>query len=177
MKLTEDTLKTIIKDYIMETFGDMASNEQYPGGYALIDDADQALIGNYSCDDLQAAIEDAKKMAEANPYGSYRVCGADENNQYDYDETCVFSTFDEGKHRIGKYIKENIKSLLHTVIKEEQDKSALDSDYFKPNTDPNTPEGYLKLLFATFMLDDGMNANDALKKAKQIVQEKYGTLL
>ena len=126
MKITEDILKTMIRKIIKEEFENTSSDTQYTGGYVLIDDYDQALIGNYSPNDMQSAIEDARKMAEVNPRGSYRVCGSDENNQYDYDDTCVFSTLDEGKQRIRRYIKENIKDIVNIVIKEEQKKHKKD---------------------------------------------------
>lgn len=111
-KLTEAQFKSVISKMVKEEVDNFLSNNrnnQY-NGYVIISDADQALLGNY--DNLEDAVYDSKSMAEADPYGSYRVCGVDNNNQYDYDETCVFSTYNEGKERFGKYIKENIKDLL-----------------------------------------------------------------
>lgn len=111
-KLTEAQFKSVISKMVKEEVDNFLSNNrnnQY-NGYVIISDADQALLGNY--DNLEDAVYDSKSMAEADPYGSYRVCGVDNNNQYDYDETCVFSTYNEGKERLGMYIKENIKDLL-----------------------------------------------------------------
>lgn len=120
-KLTENKLQQLIKEALEEMVTD--AEGMYSHGYVLVDDADMAVLGNYNNpDDLQDAINDAKSMAEANPYGSYRVCGCDENGQYDYDETCVFSTFNEGKQRFAKYLNENIKTILTQVISENKDK-------------------------------------------------------
>lgn len=120
-KLTENKLQQLIKEALDEMITD--AEGMYSHGYVLVDDADMAVLGNYNNpDDLQDAINDAKSMAEANPYGSYRVCGCDENGQYDYDETCVFSTFNEGKQRFAKYLNENIKTILTQVISENKDK-------------------------------------------------------
>ena len=111
-KLTEEQFKSVIRKMVKEEVYNIIDQQrrEYPGGYVIISDADQALLGRY--DNLEDAVYDSKSMAEADPYGSYRVCGVDNNNQYDYDETCVFSTYNEGKERLGKYIKENIKDLL-----------------------------------------------------------------
>lgn len=74
------------------TLANLSSQPKY-ASYAVIADCDMALLGNY--DNLEDAVEDAIELAKRYRQSSFRVCGFDENREGDYDDTCVFSTYDE----------------------------------------------------------------------------------
>lgn len=68
----------------------MANNKDMYDAYVLIDNSDEALIGNYN--DMNDAIEDADYYARNNKYGSYSVVGCI-GNEYDLnDEKSIIYT-------------------------------------------------------------------------------------
>lgn len=75
------------------TMAELPNKPSYPY-YVVISDSGQENVGNF--ENLNDAVENAVALAKQNRYGSYRVCGCGEDGSYDYDQTCVFSTYDEG---------------------------------------------------------------------------------
>ena len=45
---------------------------------------------------------------------------------------------------------------------------------FPEGTNPNTKDGYLRLLVGKFVIEDGMDSMQALKKANEIINQKFG---
>jgi hypothetical protein len=68
----------------------MANNEDMYDAYVLIDNSDDALIGNYN--DMNDAIEDADYYARNNKYGSYSVVGCIDNTYDLNDEKSIIYT-------------------------------------------------------------------------------------
>ena len=71
------------------------------------------------------------------------------------------------------------ESQLHRVIKESvkrvlREGNVIGSDYFPEGTNPNTKDGYLRLLVGKFVIEDGMDSMQALKKANEIINQKFG---
>ena len=71
------------------------------------------------------------------------------------------------------------ESQLHRVIKESVKRVVREgkvggSDYFPEGTNPNTKDGYLRLLVGKFVIEDGMDSMQALKKANEIINQKFG---
>ena len=106
IRLTEGDLHNIIKESVnkilKEAFSDVYQphnfkdiNDDYYSSYIIVDGT-RAVVGNY--DNSKEAIEDARKMASRDKYGTYEVYGCDDKNSYaleeDYpeDNTLVYST-------------------------------------------------------------------------------------
>lgn len=111
----ENIIKKIVRQVIKEEFNKM--EEATPQEkYILVDNTDMAYMGTYY--NSEDAIEDAKSMAEANPYGLYSVCKSDDGKTFDYEKDCIYNTFDEGKQRVLNYIRENMKDIVKDVLME-----------------------------------------------------------
>lgn len=82
-----------------------------------------------------------------------------------------------GKYEKGKGWTMS-ESQLHNIVKTcvnciLNEGNVIGSDFFPEGTDPNTKEGYLRLLVGKFVIEDGMDAASALHKATEIVDQKY----
>lgn len=83
--------------------------------YVLVDDRDDAIIGTYvNGSSKEDAIEDARSMGEADPYGSYSVYKAGLDGGFDRQER-VYTTYNEGKQQVGRIIKENIVDIVNSL--------------------------------------------------------------
>lgn len=91
MKLTENDLRYIVTEATKRIIKEAYNNYN---AYVLVNDSDGAIMYNYDVqhnpNSKYEAIEDAKKMALKNPFGTYTVYGCI-NNEYD-DNTIVYQT-------------------------------------------------------------------------------------
>lgn len=90
-----------VKHSLKEAFSDVYQphnfsdpNKEYYNGFVVVDGT-RAVLGQY--DNYEEAVEDAKKMAMQNKYGTYEVYGCDKDGyaleeDYPEDNTLVYST-------------------------------------------------------------------------------------
>ena len=116
IKLTENQLHKIIKEsvnkiinediydnmYNLHDFNHFNNDDidEYYTAFVVINGSDGALISNYDEQSMEDAIEEARELARNNKYGTYYVCGVDNNDEYssdpeDNDNTIVYCTDEE----------------------------------------------------------------------------------
>ena len=117
IKLTESDLHRVIKESVRkilkEDFYDNMYNthnfehfdndkyiNDYYTAYVVVNNGDGAVLSNYSENDLEDAIEEARELARIHKFSTFYVCGCDDKNEYSYDpddenNTIVYCTDEE----------------------------------------------------------------------------------
>ena len=72
----------------------------YYTAYVVVNNGDGAVLSNYSENDLEDAIEEARELARIHKFSTFYVCGCDDKNEYSYDpddenNTIVYCTDEE----------------------------------------------------------------------------------
>ena len=108
IKLTESELHNMIKEVINEInnvndFIDNLENDYHNEvmktytAFVVVNNSDGSIVANFDKNELIDAVDYAKTLAQKNKYGSYVVCGCDDNDTYsddidDEDNSIVYST-------------------------------------------------------------------------------------
>ena len=116
IRLTESDLHRVIKESVkkilkedfydnmynlheFEHFNNDDNNDYYTA-YVVVNNGDGAVLSNYSENDLEDAIEEARELARKYKFSTFYVCGCDNKNEYSYDpddenNTIVYCTDEE----------------------------------------------------------------------------------
>ena len=128
IRLTESDLHTMITETINEinnvnNFIDNLENDYHNElaniytAFVVINNSDGAIVANFNNDELNDAIDYTNTLAQKNKYGSYVVCGCDDNHTYsddidDEDNSIVYSTDDnDNEYNNDNIFNKNLFSL------------------------------------------------------------------
>ena len=107
-KIIKESVKNILKEdfydnmynlHDFEHFNNDDNNDYYTA-YVVVNNGDGAVLSNYSENDLEDAIEEARELARKYKFSTFYVCGCDDKNEYSYDpededNTIVYCTDEE----------------------------------------------------------------------------------
>ena len=98
--LKEDFYDNMYNTHNFEHFDNDKYIKDYYTAYVVVNNGDGAVLSNYSENDLEDAIEEARELARKYKFNTFYVCGCDNNNEYSYDpddenNTIVYCTDEE----------------------------------------------------------------------------------
>lgn len=122
IRLSERELHRVIKESVRRLISEDI-NPEYDG-YVLIDEASEEVIQNYSFDELQDAINDAKSMGR----GRFLVVGC-RGNEYDLNDV-VFDSNPDSSYKFENIVRKAVKESVRRILRE------------NVGNDDFTPHGY-----------------------------------
>ena len=127
IRLTESELHNMIKEAINEInnvndFIDNLENDYHNEvmktytAFVVVNNSDGSVVANFDKNELIDAVDYAKTLAQKNKYGSYVVCGCDDNHTYsddidDEDNSIVYSTDENENNDNNNPFHKNLFSL------------------------------------------------------------------
>ena len=115
IRLSERELHRVIKESVRRLISEDINHEY--DGYVLIDEASEEVIQNYSFDELQDAINDAKSMGR----GRFLVVGC-RGNEYDLNDI-VFDSNPDSSYKFENIVRKAVKESVRRIINEVGDTS------------------------------------------------------
>lgn len=110
IRLSERELHRVIKESVRRLISE-DTNPEYDG-YVLIDEASEEVIQNYSFDELQDAINDAKSMGR----GRFLVVGC-RGNEYDLNDV-VFDSNPDSSYKFENIVRKAVKESVRRIVNE-----------------------------------------------------------